>query len=107
MARLSSRNHDFAIGKLIVEKSIGFVSKHFNVHTNTISRLQNRLNARGTTTVDRPGSGRPRVTTPRQDQFIQRLHLRERFRPSTSTAGNIPGFHPISSKTVRFYKRGV
>ena len=89
MARLSNQNRDFAIGMLIAGKSIGFVSQHFNVHRNTISRLQNRVNARGTTT-DRPRSGRPRVTTPRQVRFIQRIRLRERFRPSTSTAGNIP-----------------
>ena len=36
-------------------------------------------------------NGRPRVTIPRQDQdrFIQRVHLRERFRPSTTTAGGV------------------
>ena len=41
---------------------------------NTLSRLQNRFNVKGTT-ADRPRSGLPFVTTPRQDRFIQRLHL--------------------------------
>ena len=55
-------------------------------------KITNRFDSTGTT-ADRPRSGRPRMTTPRQD--------------CTSTAGNIPGLHRNSSKTVRGLLAGL
>ncbi len=48
-------------------------------------------------------SGRPRVTTPRQDRQICLCHLRNRFRPATLTAAQTQGTHNnrISPQTVR------
>jgi len=79
MARLRNKNYDFAMGMLIAVKYTGFVTQYyFTVHIHTISRLQNRF-ARGTIMADRPRSGRPRVTTPRQDRFLQRLTFTRTF----------------------------
>ena len=45
---------------------------------------------------DRPRSGRPKVTTARQDRLIVRTHLRQRFKTASSTALELG----ISSQTV-------
>ena len=39
-------------------------------------------------------------TTQAQDQYIRLMHLRDRFRTTTSTASRIPGLRRISSQTV-------
>jgi hypothetical protein len=52
-------------------------------------------------TRDRIRSGRPRVTSRRQDNHIRLVHLRNRFQTSSFTARIIPGLRPISSRTVR------
>ena len=52
-------------------------------------------------TRDRIRSGRPRVTSRRQDNHIRLVHLRNRFQTSSFTARSIPGLRPISSRTVR------
>jgi hypothetical protein len=51
-------------------------------------------------TSDRIRSGRPRVTSRRQDNHIRLVHLRNRFQTSSLTARSIPGLRPISSRTV-------
>ena len=53
--------------------------------------------------VDRPRSGRPRVTSQRQDRNIVRTHMRDRFLPATTTARQTVGTHnrPVSDTTVR------
>ena len=48
----------------------------------TISLLVQHLRATGRLT-DRPRSGRPRVTTQRQDKCIRLVHLRNRLRTAT------------------------
>jgi transposase len=59
--------------------------RHFNVSRMTIYRLMIRL--RDTcNTSDRSRSGRPRVTTLRQDRHIQCIHLRNRFVTAVHTA---------------------
>ena len=54
-------------------------------------------------TNDRPRSGRPRVTTRRQDRYIRLTHLRNRFRTAVETFQVTPGTHNnrISADTVR------
>ena len=68
----------------------------------TISRLVQRLRATGRLT-DRPRSGRPRVTTQRQDRRIRYVHLRNRLRTATETAREVIGTHGrrVCPKTVR------
>jgi hypothetical protein len=55
------------------------------------------------TTSDRPRSGRPRVTTLRQDRHIRFIHLRNRFDTAVHTARLTPGRTNvrISDQTVR------
>ena len=74
---------------------------HFGVNVSTIERLVRRLRETGHL-ADRPRSGRPRVTSRRQDRTIRLAHLRNRHLTATETALNIVGTHnrQISPKTV-------
>ena len=100
MPRLCEEHRNMAIGMLINGASINVVAQQFNVHRNTISRLQTRFHHSGTV-CDRNRSGRPRVTTPVQDRYIHLLHLRNRFRNAELTSRNIPGMRRITGQTVR------
>ena len=65
---------------------------------NTISSLWRRFQ----TTEggnDRPRSGRPRVTSQRQDQYIRVTHLRNRIQTASVTARIIPGLRRIHPRT--------
>ena len=77
------------------------VSEHLDVSRGTITRLAARYRVCGTVD-DLPRSGRPRVTTPVQDNHIRTSHLRYRFLPATSTAMVTPGCEngQISAHTV-------
>ena len=68
----------------------------------TITRLYQRLR-KTETTNDRPRSGRPRVTTRRQNRYMCLSHLRNRYRTAVETAQVTPGTHNnrISADTVR------
>lgn len=102
MPRLSGSQRDQAIGRLNAGQTARHVANHFNVHVRTIYRLQQRFQATGSTS-DRPRSGRPPVTTLRQDRQIVRSHLQNRFARATETARTTIGTHqrPISDDTVR------
>ena len=67
-----------AIGMLTAGKSARDVARHFQRHESTISRLLNRFQQTGNV-VDRPKSGRPRKTTPREDRFLTTSSRRNRF----------------------------
>ena len=100
MARLLLSSRNQAIGMLAAGKKINEIDAYFNVHRHTIGRLASRH--RATASVkDRVHSGRPRVTTPGQDQYIRNTHLKNRFLQANHTARNIPGLQVISSQTVR------
>ena len=64
--------------------------------------MYQRLRQTGTTN-DRPRSGRPRITSRRQDRYMRLTHLRNRFRTAFETALVTPGTHNnrISQDTVR------
>ena len=51
------------------------VATAFSKHQTTVQRLQSRLR-QFSNTNGRPRSGRPRVTTARQDRHIRLTHLR-------------------------------
>ena len=67
-----------AIGMLIAGMSARYVARHFQRYESTISRLLNRFQQTGIVT-DRPRSGRPRKTTPREDRFLTTSSRRNRF----------------------------
>ena len=75
MVRLSQLDRGRAIALILQGWSQRDVAQEFGVHESTISRLVQRLRATGRLT-DRPRSGRPRVTTQRQERRIRLVHLR-------------------------------
>uniref|UniRef100_A0AAZ3NRJ2 Transposase Tc1-like domain-containing protein n=1 Tax=Oncorhynchus tshawytscha TaxID=74940 RepID=A0AAZ3NRJ2_ONCTS len=77
------------------------VSRAINCNVRTVRRLRQRYRETERR-ADRPRSGRPRVTTPAQDRYIQTSHLRDWYRMATTTARVTPGMHnpSISAQTV-------
>ena len=73
-------------GRLQAVQSNSEVARIFKVHHSTKTRLWDWFR-RTNSTNGRPRSGRPRVTTPGQDQYIRVTHLRNRHRtaPDYST----------------------
>ena len=108
MPRLSDIDRGRAIGMLDAGMRIRAVATALHVHESSISRLRNRYTTTGRT-ADRPRSGRPRVTTDRQDRYIVLQHLRNRRRNAVQTARETPGRHNnrISDQTVRNRLRAV
>ena len=68
------------------------VSGRFGVNVLTVARLNSRFLVTGPT-KDHLRSGHPRVTTPRQDNFIRLRQLRDRFETAVSTASEVVGRH--------------
>ena len=75
------------------------VARNFGCRCNTILYLWRRFRQSGNTR-DRRRSGRPRVTSHRQDKHIRLVHLQNRFQTSSLTVRSILGLRPISSRTV-------
>ena len=100
MVRLSQLDRGRATALILQGLSQRDVAQQFGEHESTISRLVQRLRATGRLT-DRPRSGRPRVTTQRQDRRIRLVHLRNRLR--TATAREVIGTHGrrVCPRTVR------
>ena len=102
MVRLTEVQRGQAIALLMQGQRQQQVARHFGVHVSTIERLVRRLRETGRV-ADRPRSGRPRVTSQRQDRAIRLAHLRNRHLKATETAVNTVGSHNrrIHPKTVR------
>lgn len=102
MPRLSLRDRERVLGQLQSGRRAGDVALDFGCHISTIYRLIERERDTGTSD-DRRRSGRPRVTSERQDRYIRLTHLRQRNRPATVTARETPGRNNprISAQTVR------
>ena len=100
MPPLRAAARENAIGLLQAGQRQADVAHALNVSQSTISRLWNRFRQSGST-ADAPRSGRPRVTTPAQDRFIQLRHLRNRFLSAQSIVQALPGNQRISRQTVR------
>ena len=102
MPRLRQNEREQAVGMLLAGMAQTQIANHFNVSRMTIYRLMIRLRDTGNTS-DRPRSGRPRVTTLRQDRHIRFIHLRNRFVTAVHTARLTPGRTNvrISDQTVR------
>ena len=102
MPRLSTRDRERAVGRLQAGQRPARVAAAMGVAISTICRLWVRYNTHGHV-LDTPRSGRPRVTTPRQDRVIHRHHTRAPFTPAAETGRNTLGRHgaPVSGQTVR------
>ena len=101
MVRLTDVQRGRAIALLMQGQRQQQVANHFGVNVSKIERLVRRLRETGHL-ADRPRSGRPRVTSRRQDRTIRLVHLRNRHLTATETALNTVGTHnrQISRKTV-------
>nr|KAG5686811.1 hypothetical protein BaRGS_032028 [Batillaria attramentaria] len=110
MPRLTSAQRERAIGRLQSGDTPEAVAATFQCHISTIYRLQHRFVTTGAT-ADAQRSGRPRVTTPRQDRHIFRIHAQDPFRTGAETARTVIGTHqaPISRQTAsrRLRSRGL
>ncbi|CAG2242184.1 unnamed protein product [Mytilus edulis] len=97
MPRLNPRQRKQAIGRLNAGQRPQVVANAFNCNVRTMQRLRERHNATNSTN-DRPRTGRSRVTTLRQDGYILRQHLQNRFLCVTHTARQTIGMNqrPIS-----------
>ncbi len=107
MARLSQEQRERAIGMLQLGATHQHVARIFGCTRPTITRLLTRYRQTGHT-VDRPRSGRPRVTNDNDDRYLRILHLRNRF--LTVTSSSLTGLgHPISRRTVsrRLRRNGI
>ena len=102
MPRLSDVNPERAIGRLQAWESATDVATAFGVSLSTICRLRTRFQATGSTR-DAPSTGRPRVTSARQDRALLLNHLRNSFLSAVETARNTIGNHgrAITGQTVR------
>ena len=100
MPRLNETDRCRAVGMVEAGVRHTDVATQFGVHRNTVDPLWRRYQQFGTTR-DWPRSGRPRVTSIRQDTFIRVVHLRERLRTASLMAISIPGLRRISPRTVR------
>ena len=92
MVRLTDVQRGRAIALLMQGQRQQQVANHFGVNVSTIERLVRRLRETGHL-ADRPRSGRPRVTSRRQDRTIRLAHLRNRHLTATETALNTVGTH--------------
>ena len=84
MPRLRENDRVQAIVHLDSGVSVSDVTRQFHCHRNTINNLQQRFRQTGCV-KDAVRSGRPKVTTPRQDRYITLTHLRNRFKTAEST----------------------
>jgi transposase len=89
MPKVPAHLCECALGMLQGGMRTADVAKAINCNVRTVRRL--RQHYRETRrTADRPCSGRPRVTTSAQDRYIQKSHLRDRYRMATTTARVTP-----------------
>ena len=102
MPRVSAHLRECALGILQGGMRTADVARAINCNVRTMRRLRQHYRETGWT-ADCPRSGRPRVTTPAQDWYIQTSHLRDRYRMATTTARVIPGTHnpSINAQTLR------
>ena len=102
MIRLTEVQRGQAIALLMQGQRQQQVARHFGVHVSTIERLVRHLRETGRVAI-RSRSGRPRVTSQRQDRAIRLAHLRNRHLTATETVVNTLGSHNrrIHPKTVR------
>ena len=102
LPRLSNDERNRAVTMLLQGATQQEVATALGIHQPTVHRLPGRLVQFGNTN-DRPRSGRPRVTTARQDCLMRLTHLRNRTQTAVEPAITTPGTHNhrISAQAVR------
>jgi transposase len=102
MPWLRQNDRERAMGMIQAGMTHQAVADHFKVSRITISRLIIRLRQTGRTNV-RPRSGRPRMTSQRQDRHLRLIHLRHHMITAEDIARGTPGLVNvrISGQTVR------
>ena len=100
--KLTTEQRLRALGRLEAGEPATRVARVFNVHEHTIRRLRNRHLQTGSV-ADQQRSGRPRVTSCRQNRQIVLTHLLDRFTVPANTARNTIGLggRRISAYTFR------
>ena len=99
MPHLTNHQRSRAIGMLQANMSVIRVANHFRVSRQSINNLKNKYQATGTV-VDKPRSGRPRVTTAAEDRHIRTTHLRNRFQTAAETSRQFRQARPVCKKTI-------
>ena len=99
MLRVPAHLRERALGMLQGGMRSADVARAIHCNVRTVRHRRQRYRETGWT-ADSPRSGRPRVTTPAQNRYIQTSH-RDRYRIAT-TARVTPGTHnpSISAQTV-------
>ena len=69
------------------------VADHFRVNHSIIVRLMQRFRQSGNV-IDRSSAGRPRKTTPREDQLISRRARQRPFSTAGALCGNLAFWRP-------------
>ena len=102
MLRLSLEQREQAIGRWHAVQQPQLVAHAFNCNEVTMQCLRERNNATNSTN-NRVCSGHPRATTPRQDSYIFRQHMNNRFTRVQQASRQTISNHqrPISDDTVR------
>jgi hypothetical protein len=76
------------------------VAARYSVHRSMMSRLWQLYQLSGSTN-DGPSSGRPRITNPVEDLYIQEFQPRHRTATASQTPSSIHCLRRISAQTVR------
>ncbi|GFX54680.1 transposable element Tcb2 transposase [Trichonephila clavipes] len=99
---MEDSEHWHAVGCIEARQSITYVALFFGIHHSVISHLWKQLQTTQTV-VRRPVSGRPRVTTPVQDRYIDIVAKWNRRATSTRVTSVVTAFigKAISAATVR------
>ena len=105
MPKLSNLDRARALGFLEAGWTQHAVAAHFGICRKTVSRLQSRYRKTGDV-KDRERSGRPRVTTQRQDRYIETTAVRKRFVTARSIQQSLNqaagyGARRLSIQTIR------
>ncbi|XP_041349340.1 uncharacterized protein LOC121368667 [Gigantopelta aegis] len=98
MPRLTPEQRERALGMIQMGTTHAHIARTFGCSRVTVTNLMQRYMQTGQTS-GRPRTGRPRVTSPRDDRYLRTLHLRNRFLTVTSSAMNTLG-HRVSRQTV-------
>ena len=99
MPRLTIEQRAEAIGMLRACASVRRVANNFGVSRTIIYKLWEKYQAIGSV-KDRPRSGRPGVTTGREDRHIRTTHLRNRFKSTSETTREFRQARPVSRWTI-------
>ena len=94
-----------AIGMLQGGVTQGDVANRFGVHRHIVRSLWTRYQDTGLA-LDRSHSGRPCVTSHRQDIYNRVVHLRNRYQIAEATAGASPDCAVSVGQTVRNHLHG-